>query len=139
MNEPKNEFGNYQMQMFSKNYGINTADIVNKSQLVFSGENAEKIKDFVIKSLEKGNIVNVRFKDDNNKEMSGKAIFNPQYKTINLYDEQMNRVNTNKPIKSLEVDLQQDKNKCKRTKVEFVVIIRNLEAIQFRTAFFFIA
>lgn len=110
MNEPKNEFGNYQMQMFSKNYGINTADIVNKSQLVFSGENAEKIKDFVIKSLEKGNIVNVRFKDDNNKEMSGKAIFNPQYKTINLYDEQMNRVNTNKPIKGLEVDLQQDKN-----------------------------
>ena len=110
MNEPKNEFGNYQMQMFSKNYGINTADIVNKSQLVFSGENAEKIKDFVIKSLEKGNIVNVRFKDDNNKEMNGKAIFNPQYKTINLYDEQMNRVNTNKPIKGLEVDLQQDKN-----------------------------
>ena len=110
MNEPKNEFGNYQMQMFSKNYGINTADIVNKSQLVFSGENAEKIKDFVIKSLEKGNIVNVRFKDDNNEEMSGKAIFNPQYKTINLYDEQMNRVNTNKPIKGLEVDLQQDKN-----------------------------
>ena len=42
--------------------------------------------------------------------MSGKAIFNPQYKTINLYDEQMNRVNTNKPIKGLEVDLQQDKN-----------------------------
>lgn len=110
LKEDKNEFGNYQMQMYNKNYGINTADIVNKSQLIFEGENAEKTKEMVIKSLEKGNVVNVKFKDENNKEMQGKAVFNPQYKTINLYDMQMNRVNTNKPIKGLEVDNQHEKN-----------------------------
>lgn len=113
LKEEKNEFGNYQMQMYNKGYGIDTKDIVNKSQLVFDGENAEKIKELVIKSLEKGYVVNVKFRDDNNREMQGKAIFNPQYKTINLYDEQMNRVNTNKPLRGLEADRQQDKNNAR--------------------------
>lgn len=110
LNEEKNEFGNYKMQVYNKNYGINTKDIVEKSKLIFSGEDAEKIKDLVIKSLEKGNVVNVRFKNDSNQEMNGKAVLNPQYKNINLYDEQMNRVNTNKPIQGLEADKKQEKN-----------------------------
>lgn len=110
LNEEKNEFGNYKMQVYNKNYGIDTKDIVEKSKLVFNGDEAEKIKDLVIKSLEKGNIVNVKFKNDNNQEMNGKAVLNPQYKTINLYDEQMNRINTNKPIQGLEADKQQEKN-----------------------------
>lgn len=110
LNEEKNEFGNYKMQVYNKNYGINTKDIVEKSKLIFSGEDAEKVKDLVIKSLEKGNVVNVRFKNDSNQEMNGKAVLNPQYKNINLYDEQMNRVNTNKPIQGLEADKQQEKN-----------------------------
>ncbi|MCW0488323.1 hypothetical protein [Riemerella anatipestifer] len=113
LKEEKNEFGNYQMQMYNKGYGINTEDIVNKSQLVFDGENAEEIKELVIKSLEKGNVVNVKFRNDDNKEMQGKAILNPQYKTINLYDEQMNRINTNKPIRGLEADRQQEKSNAR--------------------------
>ncbi|MEC5395223.1 hypothetical protein [Bergeyella sp. RCAD1439] len=113
LKEEKNEFGNYQMQIYNKGYGINTEDIVNKSQLVFDGENAEEIKELVIKSLEKGNVVNVKFRNDDNKEMQGKAIFNPQYKTINLYDEQMNRINTNKPIRGLEADRQQEKSNAR--------------------------
>ncbi|MEE3724521.1 hypothetical protein V2H21_03990 [Riemerella anatipestifer] len=113
LKEEKNEFGNYQIQIYNKGYGINIEDIVNKSQLVFDGENAEEIKELVIKSLEKGNVVNVKFRNDDNKEMQGKAIFNPQYKTINLYDEQMNRINTNKPIRGLEADRQQEKSNAR--------------------------
>ncbi|MCU7597580.1 hypothetical protein [Riemerella anatipestifer] len=113
LKEEKNEFGNYQMQMYNKGYGINTEDIVNKSQLVFDGENAEEIKELVIKSLEKGNVVNVKFRNDDNNIQQGKAIFNPQYKTINLYDEQMNRINTNKPIRGLEADRQQEKSNAR--------------------------
>lgn len=117
LKEEKNEFNNYQMKMFNKNFGINTKDIVDKSPLIFEGENAEKTKEMVIKSLEKGNIVSVKFKDENNKEMNGKAILNPQYKNINLYDEQMNRMNTNKPIKGLEMDNQQQKNNAREQSI----------------------
>lgn len=117
LKEEKNEFNNYQMKMFNKNFGINTKDIVDKSPLIFEGENAEEVKKMVIKSLEKGNIVSVKFKDEANKEMNGKAILNPQYKNINLYDEQMNRVNTNKPIKGLEMDNQQQKNNAREQSI----------------------
>lgn len=94
LNEPKNENGNFKLQVFNKNYGVNTASIVDKSSLVFKDE---KHREITIKSLEKGNIVAVKFTHEG-KEQEGKAVLNPQYKTLNLYDQHMKRLNTNAPV-----------------------------------------
>ena len=94
LNEPKNENGNFKLQVFNKNYGVNAASIVERSNLVFKDE---KHKEITIKSLEKGNIVAVKFKSEE-KEQEGKAILNPQYKTLNLYDQNLKRLNTNAPV-----------------------------------------
>lgn len=105
-NEPKTENGNYQFQNFYKNYGVDTARIVEKSNLIFD---KPEYKENTIKSLEKGNIVKVKFELDD-KVIEGKALLNPQYKNLNLYDTDMNRINTNKPLEDLEQDNKYDKN-----------------------------
>jgi len=103
--EPKTEKGNYNFQNFYKNYGIDTAEIVEKSNLVFD---KPEYKENTIKSLEKGNVVKVKFELDDG-VMEGKAVLNPQYKNLNLYDQDMNRINTNKPLQGLEDDKEHDK------------------------------
>ncbi len=99
LNEDKNGYGNYKLDVYNKNYGVDTAKIVEKSNLIFD---KPEYKDFTIKSLEKGNLAPVKFKHEG-KEMEGKAMLNPQYKTLNLYDNNMNRVNTNKAIQGVDV------------------------------------
>ncbi|MCT3923193.1 JAB domain-containing protein [Elizabethkingia anophelis] len=105
-NEPKTEYGTYKFQSFHENYGVNTAEIVDKSGLIFD---KPEWKDDTIKSLERGNIVNVKFKHED-KEIEGKAFLNPQYKTLNLYDSNMTRINTNKPLEGMGNDNAHDKN-----------------------------
>lgn len=94
LDDAKNENGNFKLQVYNKNYGVDATKIVEHSKLKFDDE---KHKDITVKSLEKGNIVNVKFEHDN-KVINGKAVLNPQYKTLNLYDENMKRVNTNKAV-----------------------------------------
>ena len=102
----KNQYGNYDFQSFHQNYGVDTKEIVEKSNLVFD---KPEYKDNVIKSLEKGNVVKVKFELDD-KVIEGKAVLNPQYKNLNLYDNDMNRINTNKPIQGLENENGQQKS-----------------------------
>lgn len=112
--EPKNEYGNYQMQTFYKEkYGIDTEKIVEKSGLIFE---KPEYRENVIKSLEKGNVTKVKFTHEGN-EIEGKAVLNPQYKTLNLYDNEMNRLNTNKPLQGLEQDNSHEKNKIKQQNI----------------------
>ncbi len=92
LSDEKNEKGNFKMQIFNKNYGIDVAKIMDKSKLVFDND---KHKEITQKSLEKGNIVSVKFADQSNKITEGKAVLNPQYKMLNLYDDKMKRVNSN--------------------------------------------
>ncbi|RLJ30681.1 hypothetical protein CLU97_0059 [Chryseobacterium sp. 7] len=103
--EAKNQYGNYHFQTFYKNYGINTAEIVEKSNLVFD---KPEFKTAAIKSLEKGNIVKVKFELDD-QMIEAKAVLNPQYKNLNLYDNGMNRINTNKQLQGLENDNKHEK------------------------------
>ncbi|MCJ8155713.1 hypothetical protein MKJ01_18315 [Chryseobacterium sp. SSA4.19] len=103
--EPKTEKGNYNFQNFYKNYGIDTAEIVEKSNLVFD---KPEYKENTIKSLEKGNVVKVKFELDDG-VIEGEAVLNPQYKNLNLYDQDMNRINTNKPLQGLEDEREHDK------------------------------
>ncbi|BFO65417.1 hypothetical protein [Chryseobacterium sp. KCF3-3] len=107
LGEEKNEKGNFKLQVFNKNYGIDVEKIMAKSKLVFDDE---KHKEITQKSLEKGNIVSVKFSDQNNKVTEGKAILNPQYKMLNLYDSKMKRVNSN------EQAFQKDNSETKEVK-----------------------
>ncbi|STD07701.1 DUF3945 domain-containing protein [Chryseobacterium carnipullorum] len=108
--EPKTEKGNYNFQNFYKNYGVDTANIVEKSNLIFD---KPEYKENTIKSLEKGNIVKVKFELED-KVIEGKAVLNPQYKNLNLYDSDMTRINTNKPLEGLEQDNKHEKKQCER-------------------------
>lgn len=113
-NEPKTENGNYNFQNFYKNYGVDTAQIVEKSNLIFD---KQEWKENTIKSLEKGNIVKVKFEIDD-KVIEGKAALNPQYKNLSLYDQDMNRINTNKPLEGLEQDNKHEKNNVKEQSIK---------------------
>lgn len=103
--EPKTEKGNYLFQNFYKNYGVDTGKIVEKADLVF--DNPEW-KENTIKSLEKGNVVKVKFKE-NDQVIEGKAVLDPQNRNLKLYDNDMNRLNTNKPLEGLEQDNKHEK------------------------------
>lgn len=104
-NEPKTEKGNYYFQNFYKNYGVDTAKIVEKSNLVFD---RPEWKEGAIKSLEKGNVLKVKFKE-NDQVIEGKAVLDPQNRNLKLYDNDMNRLNTNKPLEGLEQDNKHEK------------------------------
>lgn len=111
--EEKNEYGNFKFQTYNQQaYEVDTAKIVEKSGLIFD---KPEHKDNAIKSLEKGNIVKVKFNLDN-KITEGNAVLNPQYKTLNLYDKEMNRLNTNKPIQGLDTQ-QQEKNNIRQQNI----------------------
>ena len=112
--EPKTEKGNYNFQNFYKNYGVDTALIVEKSNLIFD---KPEYKENTIKSLEKGNIVKVKFELDD-KVVEGKVVLNPQYKNLSLYDQDMNRINTNKPLEGLEQDNKHEKNNVKEQSIK---------------------
>ncbi|WP_228408241.1 MULTISPECIES: hypothetical protein [unclassified Chryseobacterium] len=112
--EPKTEKGNYNFQNFYKNYGVDTGNIVEKSNLIFD---KPEYKENTIKSLEKGNIVKVKFELED-KVIEGKAVLNPQYKNLNLYDSDMNRINTNKPLEGLEQDNKHEKNNVKEQSIK---------------------
>ena len=112
--EPKTEKGNYMFQNFYKNYGVDTDKIVEKANLVFE---KPEYRENTIKSLEKGNVVKVKFEMDD-KIMEGKAVLNPQYKNLNLYDNDMNRINTNKPLQGLENEEKQEKAHVKEQSIK---------------------
>ena len=112
--EPKSENGNYNFQNFYKNYGVDTDQIVEKSNLIFD---KPEYKESTIKSLEKGNIVKVKFELDD-QVIEGKAVLNPQYKNLSIYDNEMNRINTNKPLEGLENDNKHDKGNVKEQSIK---------------------
>ncbi len=110
LNEEKNGYGNYKLDVYNQKNGVDTSKIIEKSNLIFD---KPEYKDFTIKSLEKGNLAPVKFKQDD-KVIEGKASLNPQYKTLNLYDTQMNRINTNKAIKGVETEETQKKENIRQ-------------------------
>lgn len=97
--EEKNKSGNYNFQTFSQDYGINTRQIVEKSNIIFD---RPEQKENALKSLEQGDIVKVKISIED-KLIEAKTVLNPQYKTLNLYDSEMNRINTNKPLQGMEI------------------------------------
>ena len=93
---------------------VKTDKIVEKSNLIFD---KPEYKENTIKSLEKGNIVKVKFEKDD-KVIEGKAILNTQNRNLKLYDSDMNRINTNKPLEGLEQDNKHEKNNVKEQSIK---------------------
>ncbi len=106
----KTDYGNFKIEVYNENYGVDTAKIVDNSPLKFE---KEEYRENTIKALEKGNIVKAKMEIDS-KELKGFAVLNPQYKMISLYDENMRRINTNKPDMVLDNSQAQDKSRIKQ-------------------------
>jgi|GEM_PF-475850 len=113
LSEEKNHSGNYNFQTFRESYGINTRQIVENSNIIFD---RPELKEKAISSLEKGDIVNVQINVDD-RITKIHAVLNPQYKTLNLYDSGMNRINSNKPIQGLDDGQQQDKSNVRQQSI----------------------
>jgi len=109
LDEDKNEYGNYKLESYYKNYGIDTEKILANSDVIIE---KEEYKPNIIKSLEKGNIVNIKAKVYE-KDINVRAILNPQYKNISLYDMNMVRINTNKPTRETVLDEKEKKTNVK--------------------------
>ena len=107
MKEPKTDYGNYKYEWYNKNaYGVDVDNIMQKSNLTFANDiERERTK----KHLEKGNITQVTFQQEN-RQIQGFAVLNPQWKTLNLYDSAMNRVTIQNQLVKPEVTQAQQKN-----------------------------
>ncbi|WP_185113773.1 hypothetical protein [Cruoricaptor ignavus] len=67
--------------------------------------------------MEKGNVVKVKF-EMNDKVVEGKAVLNPQYKNLNLYDSDMNRINTNKALEGMEQEQKNEKANAREQSIK---------------------
>ena len=105
--EPKTDYGNYKYEWYNKNaYGVDIDNIMQKSNLTFANDiERERTK----KHLEKGNITQVTFQQEN-RQIQGFAVLNPQWKMLNLYDSAMNRVTIQNQLVKPEVTQSQQKN-----------------------------
>lgn len=112
--QPKTEKGNYYFQTFYKNYGVDTAKIIEKAELLFD---KPEWKENAIKSMEKGNIVKVKLKQHNS-IINGKAVLDPQNRNLKLYDNDMNRLNTNKSLEGLEQDDKHEKSNVREQSIK---------------------
>ena len=75
--EPKTDYGNYKYEWYNKNaYDVDIDNIMQKSDLTFANDiERERTK----KHLEKGNITQVTFQQEN-RQIQGFAVLNPQWK-----------------------------------------------------------
>ena len=52
------------------------------------------------------------------KVIEGKAILNPQNRNLKLYDTDMTRINTNKPLEGIEQDNKHEKSNVKEQSIK---------------------
>ena len=62
-------------------------------------------------------MVKVKF-EMNDKVVEGKAVLNPQYKNLNLYDSDMNRINTNKALEGMEQEQKNEKANARKQSIK---------------------
>ncbi len=110
----QDENGNYKMKQFHQNYGYDLEKAL--SVLPIKELNIPEEKEKLVRSLEKGNIQSVSFEKGGNQErMFVEA--NPQFKTVNVFDGQMKKVQKDVSHQSKSTgqasakDLKQEQNK----------------------------
>lgn len=113
LNEPKTDYGNFKWNVIDKKDTRQTSSIVEAYSLKFDNDNH---KDITIKSLERGNVVSVKF-NLNEKDVEGKAVLNPSTNTLKLYSKDMERINDNKPLVAEKLDIEsKNKNTMKQSR-----------------------
>lgn len=110
--------GNYKLKQFHQNYGFDLKNALEKHPI--KELNNEQDKNRLIDSLEKGNRQSVTF-IENSSEKKYFIEANPQYKTINVYDINMQRLTTNQSQTEKQVagetkTIEKENKKEKQTK-----------------------
>lgn len=85
------ENGNFRLKKFSENYGYDLEAALSKHPI--KELQRDDFKDSLLDSLKKGNVQSVTFQVDG-KEQKYSVEANPQFKTVNLYDSDMQRIGT---------------------------------------------
>ena len=109
----KDEKGNFKRQQYHENYGYNLSETLNKYPIKELMD--EKQKEDLVKSLQKGNaqIVTIEMEDKDQK-MFIEA--NPQFKTINIYDMKMQKLEKQTLQQSNGEEKKQDQKKSLKEK-----------------------
>jgi hypothetical protein len=81
--------GNYKIKQFHQNYGYNLKDELAKLPIKELSNNQDKVS--LIQSLQKGNLQSVTL-TDGNKDQKIFIEANPQFKTINVYDGNLKKI-----------------------------------------------
>jgi len=89
-----NSNGNYKIRQFHQNYGYDLYAVLAKHPIKELGNEQEKSR--LIQSLQKGNRQSVTFIENGN-EQKHFIEANPQFKTINFYDNNMQRLSNRQP------------------------------------------
>jgi hypothetical protein len=84
-----NDNGNYKIKQFHQNYGYDLDNVLAKHPIKELSNEQEKTR--LIQSLQKGNRQSVTFIENGN-EQKYFIEANPQFKTINIYDNNMQRL-----------------------------------------------
>ncbi len=100
--------GNYKIKQFHQNYGFDLEKALSK--LPIKELTNEQEKTALMNSLQKGNRQAVTF-NTNGSEQRQFIEANPQFKSITIYDSNMQRVNTQREKKSSEQSIKQDVKK----------------------------
>ena len=109
--QEKDKHDNYKTKQFHEKYGYDLESVLNRYP-IRELQNAEE-KDKLMKSLEKGNLQRVTFVVDGKEEKKFMEA-NPQYKTVNLYDQNMQKVFQGVDKKEKETERSQEKKESVR-------------------------
>ncbi|MFT3678669.1 MAG: hypothetical protein QM791_00265 [Ferruginibacter sp.] len=113
--ENKDKNNNYEVKQYHENYGYDLKAAVGK-YFVMEMDGGEKEK-ALLQSLQKGNIQSVSINVDGaTQKMFIEA--NPQYKTINLYDDRMQRLNQEQRLNVTQKQSGEELKEAKEVKEE---------------------
>lgn len=117
----KDKHENFKMRQFHENYGY---DIKAHVENIILSNFAPEVEQQLMKSLQKGNIQSVVVMDKNTNELKVFIEANPQYKTLNMYDNNMKMLSKEEKAEILiKPGLQQKENKAgglSKDKIEFI-------------------
>lgn len=104
----KDEHGNFKLKQFTAEYGFDLDKTLQKYPIRELAD--PELKERMVKSLEKGNTVKVTFeREGKNETMHIEA--NPQYKSLNVYNESMKKVFTDNGKKAGNGDTSKETSK----------------------------
>jgi len=82
------KYGNFKKMPFHENYGFQHKELLASMPLVIQNDNTLS---YAVKSLEKGNITNVKI-IENGETVERNLVADPEFKKIDVYDKDMNKL-----------------------------------------------